>query len=294
MNLLAIGALLIGSLACVVEAPALQNPQVPDGQDQTVRVGDIGVGYRVYGNGYPLVMIMGYGSTMQLWEPALIRTLSSHYKVIVFDNRGMGNTESGQKEFTIGQFADDTAGLMEALGISRAHVLGWSMGSLIAQELVLRHPEKVNRLVLYAAHCDAAMFPPAPEILQKMTDSSGTPEEQGMRYISVLFPAQWLRSNGQRIREVFYRPMGNISGESVGRQGMAIGEWKGSTDRLGAIGLPVLLLAGAEDQLVPVRNSQFMSGKIPGAKLTLVENGGHGLMFQYPDLFCEKVFGFLE
>lgn len=294
MNLLAIGALLIGSLACVVEAPALQNPQVPDGQDQTVRVDDIGVGYRVYGNGYPLVMIMGYGSTMQLWEPALIRTLSSHYKVIVFDNRGMGNTESGQKEFTIGQFADDTAGLMEALGISRAHVLGWSMGSLIAQELVLRHPEKVNRLVLYAAHCDAAMFPPAPEILQKMTDSSGTPEEQGMRYISVLFPAQWLRSNGQRIREVFYRPMGNISGESVGRQGMAIGEWKGSTDRLGAIGLPVLLLAGAEDQLVPVRNSQFMSGKIPGAKLTLVENGGHGLMFQYPDLFCEKVFGFLE
>ncbi len=294
MNLLAIGALLIGSLACVVEAPALQNPQVPDGQDQTVRVGDIGVGYRVYGNGYPLVMIMGYGSTMQLWEPALIRTLSSRYKVIVFDNRGMGNTESGQKEFTIGQFADDTAGLMEALGIAQAHVLGWSMGSLIAQELVLRHPEKVNRLVLYAAHCDAAMFPPAPEILQKMTDSSGTPEEQGMRYISVLFPAQWLRSNGQRIREVFYRPMGNISGESVGRQGMAIGEWKGSTDRLGAIGVPVLLLAGAEDQLVPVRNSQFMSGKIPGAKLTLVENGGHGLMFQYPDLFCEKVFGFLE
>ncbi len=294
MNLLAIGALLIGSLACVAEAPALQNLQVPDGQDQTVRVGDIGVGYRVYGNGYPLVMIMGYGSTMQLWEPALIRTLSSCYKVIVFDNRGMGNTESGQKEFTIGQFADDTAGLMEALGISQAHVLGWSMGSLIAQELVLRHPEKVNRLVLYAAHCDAAMFPPAPEILQKMTDNSGTPEEQGMRYISVLFPAQWLRNNGQRIREVFYRPMGNISGESVGRQGMAIGEWKGSTDRLGAISVPVLLLAGAEDQLVPVCNSQFMSGKIPGAKLTLVENGGHGLMFQYPDLFCEKVFGFLE
>jgi pimeloyl-ACP methyl ester carboxylesterase len=127
-----------------------------------------------------------------------------------------------------------------------------------------------------------------------MTDSSGTPEEQGMRYISVLFPAAWLRSNGQRVREVFYRPMGHIDGESVGRQSMAIGEWKGTTARLGSIAVPTLVIAGADDQLAPPDNSHSMAGKIPGSRLVLVADGGHGLMFQFPGIFLDEVSGFLK
>ena len=153
-------------------------------------------------------MIMGYGSTMKLWEPGLIRALSSHFKVIVFDNRGMGNTEAGQRPFTIEQFADDTAGLMDALGIRQAHVLGWSMGAMIAEEVVLRHPGKVNKLVLYAAHCNASLFPPSPEVIQKLTDPSGTPQEQGMRFISLLFPPDWLQSHGGAYKRGLLPPHG--------------------------------------------------------------------------------------
>ncbi len=294
MNFLALTAVLIGSMACVAEASALPGAGLPDGQDSSVRVGDIDIGYRVYGKGDPLVMIMGYGSTMMLWEPSMLSELSTRYRVIVFDNRGMGSTGAGHKDFSIPQFADDTAGFMDAIGVARAHVLGWSMGSMIAQELTLRHPEKVDRLVLYASHCDPSMFPPSPEVLRKMTDTSGTPEEQGMRYIGVLFPADWLRSNGRRVAEVFYRPMGNIDGRSVGRQSMAIGEWKGTTARLGAIAVPTLVIAGAVDELAPPENSRFLAQKIPGASLVLVEGAGHGLMFQLPDLFREKVTGFLD
>jgi pimeloyl-ACP methyl ester carboxylesterase len=162
MNYLVLGAALIGSLACVLEAPALPEAVAPEGQDRSVRVGDIDIGYRVYGKGSPLVMIMGYGSTMQLWEPAMLRELASRFQVIVFDNRGMGATGSGRKDFSIEQFADDTDGFMDAISLARADVLGWSMGGMIAQELALRHPEKVGRLVLYATHCDASMFPPSP------------------------------------------------------------------------------------------------------------------------------------
>ena len=131
-------ALVIGSLVTGISEGF--GSQVSDDADRLVQVGDIKMGYRIYGDGDPLVMIMGYGSTMKLWEPGLIRALSSCFKLIVFDNRGMGNTEAGQRPFTIEQFADDTAGLMDALGIGQAHLLGWSMGAMIAEEVVLRHP----------------------------------------------------------------------------------------------------------------------------------------------------------
>ena len=291
MKIIMACALVIGSLAtCTLEG---FGSQVADGVDYSAHVGDIKMGYRTYGSGYPLVMIMDYGSTMSLWEPGLIRTLSSRFKVIVFDNRGMGNTEAGQRTFTIEQFADDTVGLMDALGIRQAHVLGWSMGALIAEEVALRHPGKMNKLVLYAAHCSASLFPPAPEVVQKLTDTSGAPEERGMRFISVVFPLDWLQSHGERIKEVFYRPMGNIPPESVVKQSMAIGAWKGCCDRLGEINSPTLVIAGADDVLVPPQNARYLAGKVPNAQLVLSENGGHGLMFQYPEKFSEKVIGFL-
>ena len=99
------------------------------------------------------MLIMGYGSTMDMWDPHFLENLSSEYRVIVFDNRGMGNTTAPPGNFSIAQFANDTAGLMTALGIEKAHVLGWSMGSFVASELALRHPEKVNKIILYAADC---------------------------------------------------------------------------------------------------------------------------------------------
>ena len=285
-------ALVIGSLVTGISEGF--GSQVSDDADRLVQVGDIKMGYRIYGDGDPLVMIMGYGGTMKLWEPGLIRALSSYFKLIVFDNRGMGNTEAGQRPFTIEQFADDTAGLMDALGIRQAHLLGWSMGAMIAEEVVLRHPGKVNKLVLYAAHCNAGLFPPSPEVIQQLTDLSGTPQEQGMRFISQLFPPDWLRSHGGRIKEIFYRPMGNIPPETMAKQSMAIGAWKGCCERLGEINNPTLVIAGDDDLLVPSRNARYLAANIPKAQLELYENGGHGLMFQFPEKFAEKVMDFLR
>jgi pimeloyl-ACP methyl ester carboxylesterase len=96
-------------------------------------------------------MIMGYRGTQDYWDPTVIEMLSRKYKAITFDNRGMGATIAGTRPFTMRQFADDTAGFMDALGITKTNVLGWSMGTNTAQDLVLAYPQKVNKLVLYAA-----------------------------------------------------------------------------------------------------------------------------------------------
>ncbi|MBU4365998.1 MAG: alpha/beta hydrolase, partial [Verrucomicrobia bacterium] len=172
--------------------------------DNPKRVDDITMAYWTYGAGYPLVMIMGFSGTMDMWDPTVITELSARYQVIVFDNRGMGKTTAGTRDFTIEQFADDTAGLISALGIEQAHVLGWSMGTEIAQELVLRHPEKVNRLVLYAADCGGQKaVQPSDEVVRKMFDKSGTQEEQAYRMFETLFPEDWLIRNRDYIFTLF-------------------------------------------------------------------------------------------
>ena len=143
-----------------------------------VRVEDINMSYRILGDGYPLLLIMGYGGTMNLWEERLLRALAKKYKVIIFDNRGIGETSTGHKAFTIEQFAEDSYELMVALKIEKAHVLGWSMGASIAQELALRHPEIVNKLVLYASLCHPEIFPPEPKVLSKLVNTLGIPSDK--------------------------------------------------------------------------------------------------------------------
>ena len=118
-----------------------------------VHVGDIDIAYKTFGKGDPILLVSGSSSDMNAWEPSTLRNLSSNHTVIVFDNRGVGNTTTGTKPFSIQQFANDTAGLLDALKIQKADVLGYSLGSFVAQQLTVMHPEKVNRLILVAASC---------------------------------------------------------------------------------------------------------------------------------------------
>ncbi|MDO9491732.1 alpha/beta fold hydrolase [Acetobacterium sp.] len=258
-----------------------------------ITVGDINMGYRIYGEGDPLILIMGYGSTMDLWEDRLIQSFAKDYQVIIFDNRGMGETSAGEKDFSIEQFAEDTYGLMESLNLKSAHVLGWSMGSYIAQELVIKYPEKFNKLVLYATTCDPSMYPPAAEVMTILSDPSGTPEDQGARWIRLLFPADWLINHSQRIKEIFYRPLGLINPENIEKQSLAIEKWPGTCSQLTSLFHNTLLITGADDVLVPAENSDYMASKITNSKLAKIPGAGHGLMFQSPEQFTATVCEFL-
>ena len=109
-----------------------------------VNVGDIEIAFKTFGNGPPILLISGSGNVMDAWPSHFLKELAKNHTVTIFDNRGVGNTTEGTKPFSVKQFANDTFGLMNVLGIQEADVLGFSMGSFVAQQLVITYPEKVN------------------------------------------------------------------------------------------------------------------------------------------------------
>ena len=251
-----------------------------------VTVNDIDVAYKETGKGYPLILIMGSVSTMDLWSPELIAGLAKNNRVIIFDNRGIGSTSSSDKEFSINLFADDTAGLLDALSIKKANVLGWSMGTYIAQELALKYPDKVNKLILYAADTGGAEAVFNSDVIAQLTDTSGTDMERGERLLKLIFPGDWLKENPDP-RKYMQMSTEKVSPESIEKQGIACGNWTGTFSRLSQINMPVLLIAGTDDIIAPPQNSVMMAGKLPSSWLVQIKDGGHGLMFQYPDKFVK-------
>jgi pimeloyl-ACP methyl ester carboxylesterase len=143
------------------------SPNIQNIPSKKVQVGDIEIAYKMFGNGDPILLISPAQADMNAWEPSTLGQLSSNNTVIVFDNRGVGNTTTGSRPFSVQQFANDTAGLMDALKIQKADVLGYSLGSFVAQQLAVTHPEKVNRLILLASSCGGKEnIPRSPEILK--------------------------------------------------------------------------------------------------------------------------------
>lgn len=263
------------------------------GTTKTVAVGDIEVAYQIFGEGEPLLLIMGYSGTMDLWAPEMLKELASKYQIIIFDNRGMGKTTASDKEFTIERFADDTRGLLDALGIERAHVLGWSLGTYIAQELSLRYPDRVEKLILYAGDCGGkeAIYP-GPEIMDALGDTSASSRERGEKLLATLFPEKWLKEHPDP-RTYFPEITETSSPENVERQYQAWQKWKGTYSRLTKITQPTLLITGTDDINTPWQNSLIMIDLIPGAWLVQLEGGGHGVMYQYPKKFSRIVLTFL-
>ncbi|MBU1868976.1 MAG: alpha/beta hydrolase [Candidatus Omnitrophica bacterium] len=263
-------------------------------QAKALRVKDIEIAYKELGFGYPLVLIMGYGASMDLWDPGVLKELSSRYKVIIFDNRGVGKSSATDKEFTIELFADDTLQLIDALGIKQAHVLGYSMGTNIAQELALNHPEKVSKLILVEGDCGGKeAISAAPDVFFELTDTTCPPEERVKRLISLLLPEKWLKAHPD-VHNYLPFPEDTVSIESINRQTKAMEDWKGSFSRLTKITQPTLLITGTEDIVTPPANSFLMVQRIPGAWLVQIEGGGHGLMYQYPKKFSDIILSFLE
>ncbi len=121
-----------------------------------VQSNGIKIGYKLIGSGEPLVMIMGLGGTMDLWPLEIIQMLSKNYQLIILDNRGMGYTTTNDETFNYKLFADDVIGLLTVLGVKKTNVLGWSMGSVITQKLLLEYPEQFNKAIIHATSLDGS------------------------------------------------------------------------------------------------------------------------------------------
>jgi len=265
-----------------------------------VHVGDIEMAYRVMGQGEPLVMIMGSGLDMDWWPRKFLDNLSSKYQVIVFDNRGMGYTTASPANFSMAQFANDTAGLMDALGIKQANILGYSMGGMVAQELAIGHPEKVKRLILIATSCGGPeAVQTDPEIVEKiagktpdLSDPAAHSDFKTKYFAEIMYPQKWLAENPDFYNRTPWDKE-RSSPENVKRQDQAGYQWPGTYDRLYRIRAPTLIVAGMEDMLPP-ENSLILANRIYGSWLVRLENAGHGLVAQYPDRIARIATDFIE
>src|SRR5919198_559731 len=264
---------------------------------QKVTVGDIDMAYKQLGsksNAKPIILITGLGATMDTWSPLLLEQLaSSNYYVTIFDNRGTGNTTAGTKQFSISQFAKDTSGLLDALKISKADVLGWSLGSYIAQELILTNPDKVSNLILYASGCGGqSAIPTSPKIIQIVTNASMSYQQRAEKQIPFLFPTKWFRANPDYLNYLPFPPKGSVSAQAIQQQLKAVANWTGTCNAISNITQPTLVIVGTDD--APLQDSLMLARRIPGSWVVQIRDAGHGLMYQYPSEFNRALITFLE
>jgi pimeloyl-ACP methyl ester carboxylesterase len=252
------------------------------------------VSYRVVGAGQPLVLVMGYGGTMETWEPQFVDTLARHYRVVVFDNAGLGGTASLPAPLTIDAMADQTAALIASLGLTTPAVLGWSMGSMIAQALAIRHPTDVAKLVLCASWPGTgAAVAPAQTAIDAL--KSGQPNEVR----GVLYPADQAFSYDAYVGALSTYPGApSAAASTITQQDGAITGWWAGTDAGGrdpaVISVPTLIADGASDQLDNVSNSNALAKLIPRATLQLYPDAGHAFLFQEGTPFAFLVESFLS
>jgi pimeloyl-ACP methyl ester carboxylesterase len=238
--------------------------------------------YKIFGKGDPILLIMGYAGSIDGWDPIFLKGLSRNHTVIVFDNRGIGNTTVGSKNFTIDQFAVDSAALFDAINISKLDILGYSMGGMIVQQLTLNCPNKVDDLIIYSSNCGTNQsILPNPEISKQVTDLSGSTEDIKKRLIPLLFTQNWIKQNPDYMKKFaasFELPPIDILQE----QGEAIYNWKGTCDQLKDISQDTLIVTGTAELVLPSANSMIITERIPGACLVQFKEGSHAFMFQYP------------
>jgi len=253
--------------------------------------------YQMYGDGPPLVLVMGIGYDSSLWTLQQVPELSTRFRVVLLDNRDAGRSSRADHAYTIADMADDVFGLLDALEIHRTHLLGLSMGSMIGIEFALRHADRLDRLVLAgpdAAPARSAVDPISIWNWVKANDPSG--EVFGAQQFSWLFSSSF-RRNQQAVQDTIALLASNpnpVAPEAYDRQAEAYLHFD-ALDRLGGIKAPTLVVVGEQDLLTPPWIAREVAGGIPGARYELVTGDGssHVLPLERPDDFNHLVMNFL-
>ncbi len=238
---------LLFSCGCTTttEQPAVTTPPTISLEDTPVQYADVNgvtLGYREFGteNTEPLLMLVGFGATMEWWNTTFIGILAENYHVYIYDHRGMGTSTDVDAPYTIAQLADDAAGLMAALGYDSMNIYGVSMGSTVSQQLLIDHPEKVRKAVLSSATYNASI--PETELLHGILEACAADPDQ---------------------------PTG------VREEAAANLEWEGSYDGLSGITNDVMLITGTEDALTPPSVAVEIAGRINGSWLVRFKDIPH-------------------
>jgi pimeloyl-ACP methyl ester carboxylesterase len=263
------------------------------------KVNGINLYYEVCGQGEPLIMIMGFAGSRAGWIFQR-RAFMKYFRVITFDNRGVGRTDKPIGPYSIKMMAEDKAGLMNHLGIEKAHVLGVSMGGYIAQELAINYPERVNKLVLGCTYArEDEIGGHSPEYYRGLGLVEGCPADE-LRKIPI---ARVLRTEfplafNIRQYKIVLAPLMSVYARLMATAGVAtqfqaiVGH--DTLERLQMIQAPTLVITGTQDRIIKPASSEVLANMIPNSKLVKIEGGSHSVFIGMRKRFNKEVLDFLR
>jgi 3-oxoadipate enol-lactonase len=254
---------------------------------------DIITYYEDTGSGDPLILVMGLGGDMQAFA-LQVPALSKRFRVITYDNRGAGRTSAPDKPYSIAGMADDLAGLMDHLGIEKAHILGWSMGGYVAQEFALKYKARVDKLILLATAPSIDGY--GRNIVKSWINvrRSNLSKEQTVRLTAAWLYGPELFDDETRFERAVLNSVANPYSQqdhAFIRQAQAVLAFD-AEERLKGVTQETLVIGCQDDILVPPRNAEKLAGLLPKATLKILP-GGHCGLIEKPNEYNAAFLEFL-
>lgn len=262
-----------------------------------INANSIQIYYEIRGSGRPLVLISGLGYSLWQWH-RMVPLLERHFQVISFDNRGVGQSDKPAGPYSVQMLAADTAGLLDALGMERAIVMGHSMGGFIAQAMALDYPERVERLILCSTNFGGPRHVPVTEeAMRVLTDVKSDPLTRFKNGLVVSTAPGWAENHPELVQEWVEWRVSNPIEPTAYQAQLAIGlglldEAAAFENQLHRISTPTLILFGAHDQVVPPANASLLAEKIPNSKVVIFPDAGHFFPMEIPEAASKAVIEF--
>jgi 3-oxoadipate enol-lactonase len=254
--------------------------------------GDVELAFELLGDGPPLLLIQGLGYGGRGWGPTL-DLLAEDFTVAAFDNRGFGASDVPAGPYSVGELAEDARAVLDAAGFERPHVVGASLGGMVAQELALAHPERVEKLVLVSTTPGGlGAYPMPAQTVSLMLEAPTMPPDVAVRrFVENALGDGAPEELVERI--VAYRKA-NPPDLGGWQSQAAAGALHDALDRVGQITAPTLVIHGTEDVVVDPRNADLLADRIPGARLELLPGSGHLPFWQEPERLARLIKEFLQ
>jgi 3-oxoadipate enol-lactonase len=255
------------------------------------KAGEIELSYERSGDGPPLLLIMGMSGTKHHWGERVLEELRRDFDTIVYDHRDAGDSTKTGQPFTIVDLAEDAAGLLEALEVDSAHVMGISMGGMVAQELALAHPEHIRSLTLGCTYCGGeGSLLTSEDVMRRLAEgmSSGD-REVAVRTAWEVNVSPGFATDEDAYAKFLARGMRYAIPVAVIMEQMRAITAHDTSTRLPELRLPTLVVHGTLDQMLPVQNGHMIAGLIPDSRLEILDGIGHMFFLEEPERTAELV-----